>query len=157
MLFHSSDFVIDDLGNRCLLFVHSKKPPSDEDAAEVVRVYRSLGNDLASYRCIAITDGAAPTSSQRAEQQKEFGDAVKSIRTAVVSDALTVRFVVSSLALFVKSIKAFEPKEFTRALEFVEFPESELEQIRKRLVDIGGQVPKGRFKALDEVVASCSV
>lgn len=148
MIFQSDDFVIDDIGNNCLVFVNSKKPPTTGEYDHVIQLYRRLGSKLPSYRCLAITDGAGPTMQQRQQQQEEFGDVLKSIQTAVVSDAITVRFVVSSAALFIKTIKSFDIKDFGGALSFLGFEEGAHADVMTRL----GQIPAGKFKTLDSVL-----
>lgn len=145
MIFQSEDFIIDDIGNKTVVFVNSKKNPTNEEYDNVLKLYRRLASELAGYRCLAITDGAGPTLQQRQQQQKEFGNVLKNIPTAVVSDAITVRFVVSSAALFIKTIRAFDVKEFHKALAFLGFPDDQHEGVITRL----GAVPRGKFKALD--------
>jgi hypothetical protein len=145
VIFQSDDFVIDDIGNKTLVFVNSKKNPTSDEYDHVLRLYRSLASELPSYRCLAITDGAGPTLQQRQQQSKEFGNILKNITTAVVSDAITVRFVVSSAALFIKTIRAFDVNEFSKALTFLGFPDEQHAAVAEKL----SAVPKGRFKALD--------
>lgn len=148
MIYQSADFVLDELPNQCLLFVNSKKAPSADEYAHVLDLYRRRRADLGSYRCLVITDGAAPSAQQRKQQQQEFGDVIKSIPTAVVSDAITVRFVVSSAALFVKTIKAFDIGEFPSALGFLSFTDAQKEEVSARL----NAIPAGQFRALDGVL-----
>lgn len=145
MIYQNADFVLDELPNKCLLFVNSKKPPTSEEYGHVLDFYRRRRAELGSYRCLVITDGAAPSAQQRKQQQQEFGDVIRSIPTAVISDAITVRFVVSSAALFVKTIKAFDIRELQPALGFLSFTEEQQAEVSARL----GAIPAGQFKTLD--------
>lgn len=148
MIYQSPDFLLDELPNKCLLFVNSKKQPSNDEYAHVLDVYRRKRAELTSYRCLVLTDGAAPSAQQRKQQQQEFGDVMKSIPTAVVSDAITVRFVVSSAALFIRTIKAFDIGQFPAALDFLSVPEGHRDEVKARLEAI----PAGQFKTLDGVL-----
>ncbi len=152
MFVDSSDLLLDDLGNNCLLFVHSKKTANDQEGEGVIRAYRSLGDQLGEYRQIVITDGGGPSSAQRQRMQAEFGDALKLMPTAVLSDAITVRFVISSLRLFMKNIKAFEARDVPGALEFAGVPADAQDTVRKRLQETAGKVPAGRFRTLDAML-----
>jgi hypothetical protein len=68
-------------------------------------------------RCLVITEGGHPTQAQR-ERMTGIVDS-KRTRTAVISPATAVRFVVSVLALVNRDIKAFSPKEYHAACSHI--------------------------------------
>lgn len=148
MIFQSEDFVMSELPGKAIVFVNSKKPASDEEFRHVIDFFGSRRSELKDFRCLAISDGAGPTLKQRQLQQQEFGDVLKSIPTAIVSDAITIRFVVSSAALFVKNIKAFEVERFDDALGFLGYTPDVFDDVKGTLAN----VTPGNFKTLDRLL-----
>ena len=153
MLFTSDDIILSEVDNRCLIIIHNKKNPSDDDIGRIGSFYRAAKANISEYQTIVMTDGGGPTSRQRKQQQEEFGSDFKNMRTAVVSDAITVRFVVSSFMLFTKKIKAVEPGQFGDALDFLDLSAAARDEITLRMDAIASEVPKGRFKTFDAVMA----
>ncbi len=99
------------LDSGIFVMVHDKTAPAGEN-------WDACMADLASFAeghnpmAIVFTDGGAPTGPQRAALNRLVG---KSPPTAVVSDAVITRFVVSSLALMNASIATFSSKEIGQA------------------------------------------
>jgi hypothetical protein len=90
------------------VFFHSKAAPADVDWKDAMAALGRFANKT-SPKAIVFTDGGAPTGPQRDELNRLVG---KTPPTAVVTDALVVRFVVSSLALRNSSIATFSLSEF---------------------------------------------
>lgn len=147
MIFQSDNLVLDDLGD-CLLFVQSRANLDDGQHSQIGQLYRRIGPALPSYRLLVITDGAGPTARQRKELNAEFGAALKSVRTAVISDAVTVRFIVSMLSLFAPQVRSFHVDEMTAALRYLDL---DIEKLR-RLSHGLREIPPGRFSTLDAAV-----
>lgn len=152
MFVDSQNLVLSDLGHQCLLFVHTNKTANDEEGEGVIRTYRGLGKELVNYRALVITDGGGPSPSHRKKMQLEFGEPLKSMRTAILSDAITLRFVVASLRLFMNNIKAFEPRDVPGALSFAGLPEDAHAPVLTSLKEIGTKLPAGRFRTMDAVL-----
>jgi hypothetical protein len=150
MLVSHTDMLVESVQDRFLIFVHSKKPPTDSDMATMRRYWNDRRDHFSSMRCLAVTDGGGPTASQRQLMSAEFSG-LKPIRTAVVSDASLMRFVVSGIALFNSQIRTFHPAEWTNALQFLDCPLEVEDRIRRTLWDMHGSVPRGRFVTLDKV------
>ena len=96
--------------------VHGEDPPSD---AEWER-YCSLIPELLAHpngACVVLTDGGAPTSAQRETMRRHLGR--QSRWTAVVTDKLLVRGVVTAIRWFNPKICAFAPWEFPEVFRFV--------------------------------------
>ncbi|MBX3273901.1 MAG: hypothetical protein KF729_26790 [Sandaracinaceae bacterium] len=108
----ASNFAWGTLDVGAFVMIHDKSAPSDSD-------WDACIGELASYRARAprpcaliLTDGGAPTGAQRRRLDALVSD---SPPTAVVSDAVVVRFVVASLALMNASIATFSSREIVKA------------------------------------------
>lgn len=93
------------------VMVHGKDAPAPAD-------WDACMADLAAYaetsrpRALVLTDGGAPKGDQRAALNRLVG---REPPTAVVSDALVTRFIVSSFALTNPSIASFSSREIQLA------------------------------------------
>lgn len=143
MIVQSDNFVLDDLGT-CLVFVQGRANLDPEQHLQVGQTYRRLGSALPAYRMLVFTDGAGPTAQQRRELQAEFGPLLRQVRTAVVSDAVTVRFVVSMVAMFAANIRSFRVDDLPAALRFLDLDEGTVAKLRRFR-----EIPPGRFHTFD--------
>lgn len=144
MIFQSENLLLDDVG-RCLVFVQSRANLNDGQHEEIGHLYRRIGGALAGYRVLVLTDGAGPTSKQRRELNAEFGSVLQSVRTAVVSDAVPVRFITSMVALFAPQVRSFPVDQMQEAMRYLDLDE----RMVARLTQAAREVPKGRFSTLD--------
>lgn len=144
MILQSENLLLDDVG-RCLVFVQSRANLNDGEHQEIGHLYRRIGGALPEYRLLVLTDGAGPTSKQRRELNAEFGSALKNVRTAIVSDAVTVRFIGSMVGLFAPQVRSFAVHQTTQALRYLDLDD----RIIARLSRAVREVPQGRFSALD--------
>jgi hypothetical protein len=99
------------LGVGVFVMVHDKTGPADRDWEDCMKDLEEFAAGR-TPSAIVFTDGGAPKGAQRAELNKLVG---KSPPTAVVSDALVTRFVVSSFALMNPSIACFASHEINEA------------------------------------------
>ena len=94
---------------------------------------------------IIFTDGGGPNSTQRVE----FNGLLKGreVISAIVSDSLVVRGIVSALGLFnPRGLKVFTPPEWKKALNFARVPELQHLEVMRVVVALGREVgdPKVR-------------
>jgi hypothetical protein len=79
--------------------------PTEDDWAAFLRQLQALRPRIDQMRAIVFTDGGGPSTEQRRRLSQVIGDAP--IRTAVITDRAAIRFVISSIALFNKTIRTF--------------------------------------------------
>jgi hypothetical protein len=75
------------------------------------------GQDLSTLRVLIMTDGGGPTAMQRATLKTLM--AGRSVRAAVVSDSIKVRFIVATIALINPVHHCFTGGERAKAYEFL--------------------------------------
>lgn len=98
---------------RFVLVWHGTESPSQAEWDAAVRV---VGQHASRpLRVMVFTDGGGPSISQ--QQQLLQALSGKSPLVAVLSDHVGVRFVASSLALFMKRIRTFRADEISLACE----------------------------------------
>jgi hypothetical protein len=76
-------------------------------------------------KVLVLTLGAAPSPAQQAKLSHVRTH--KSLRLAVVSPSIGVRFVASAIALFVRQIQTFTPSELPYACSFLNLSPSQAE------------------------------
>ncbi|MBL8677926.1 MAG: hypothetical protein JNK05_02075 [Myxococcales bacterium] len=139
------------------LTMHSKQSPTDAEIAPVLPAIAEQARRHQRVRSLVFTDGGAPTLAQRKRTIELVGDRNFVVRNAVVSDATSVRFVISAIALVSEAIQSFSCSDFSSALEFLEYSADERAVVVAKLKAIAKNVPSGRFSAFDRVVASLGV
>lgn len=105
------DFGWGELEVGVFVMIHGTSAPKDADWDDCMTALASYA-EVATPRALVFTDGGAPKGPQRAALNRLVG---KSPPTAVVSDALVTRFVVSSFALMNSSIASFSSSEIELA------------------------------------------
>ena len=95
--------------------------------------------DLSQLRVLILTTGGGPTADQRVEL-KHFM-AGRSVRTAVVSDSIKMRFIIATIALINREHHGFNNRELSKAYDFLALSPSEptrtasvIKQLGERLV-----------------------
>ena len=90
-----------------------------------------LGNlkahPVAELKVLVLTLGGAPSPSQQAQLAHAL--AHKSLRLAVVSPSIGVRFVASAIALFARQIQTFTPSELPYACSFLDLRPNQVEAV----------------------------
>lgn len=74
--------------------------------------------DLTKLRIVIATDGGGPTAEQRATLKVIM--AGRSVRTAVVSDSIKVRFTIATIALINREHHGFSNRERSQAYDFLQ-------------------------------------
>ena len=105
---------------RLAIFWHDREAPREDDWNAALTLLSDV--DLATLRVLVLTKGGAPTATQRAR----LGQVVHGpVPVAVVSDHVGVRFVASTLALFMKRIKTFRTDELPAAYAHLDLSRAE--------------------------------
>jgi hypothetical protein len=125
-----------------LLGLHGAQTPSDAEWDH----YCSWIPGLLAHPnggCLVLTDGGAPTSAQRETLRKCLGR--ESRWTAVVTDKVVVRGVVTAIRWFNPKVCAFAPWELAGAFKFVGLAATQVPSIRDALVALDAQLePRSR-------------
>ena len=113
-----------------LLVVHGTEAPFDHEWDEYLNQVR-LVVATGRPRAIAITEGGAPTLSQRS-QLNQILRGTGAIG-AVVSDSAFVRGIVTALSWFNRGVRSFAPEEFEFACEHLGLSVPQIRHLGARL------------------------
>jgi hypothetical protein len=100
-----------------LISLENKETPTDEEWDDFLKVLREGRDDFATLKLLVITEGGGPTAAQRKRLEQALGG--RTLRVAVVTDSIKVRFIVSSIALLNRFISTFSKAELPRAYEYL--------------------------------------
>lgn len=123
--------------------LHDNRAPSDDAWNACIR-HISVWAGEPRACAIIFTDGGAPTSTQRKLLSAVFSH---SPPTAVVSDALVVRFVVSAFALASPKIATFTPADMPKVFPHLEVGNVAARASMSELVMEGARLG-GRFRTV---------
>jgi hypothetical protein len=79
--------------------------------------------DLSKHRVLIFSAGGGPTASQRVPLKALM--AGRSMRTAVVSDSIKVRFIIATIALINSEHHGYTRRELGKAYDFLELTAEE--------------------------------
>lgn len=113
-----------------MLAIHSTSAPTDAEWSAYLGAFKKIP-DLSSVRCIAFTDGGAPTTKHRKELNELLGG--RSGLAAVVSASVLVRSVVTALTWFNPLVKAFAPEHVDAAYSYLKLNPVEIEAMRRAI------------------------
>jgi hypothetical protein len=113
-----------------LLVVHGHEPPTDDEWEAYlgqVKLVVATGRP----RAMAVTEGGAPSLSQRTQLNR----ILRGTRAlgAVVSDSSFVRGIVTALSWFNRGVRSFSPADFEVACAHLELSDAQVHQLRGRL------------------------
>ncbi|MEI9938314.1 MAG: hypothetical protein WDO69_13925 [Pseudomonadota bacterium] len=94
--------------------------------------------DLSQLRVLILTTGGGPTADQRV-QLKHFM-AGRSVRTAVVSDSIKMRFIIATIALINREHHGFTNRELGKAYEFLELTPTERTAAARAIKELARQL-----------------
>lgn len=143
------DFVFEEVDSTFVL-LHSRAAPADPEWNRYLDRFVARGERLASCGVLVFSDGGGPTSEQRRRMNQIT--AGRAIRTAIVSDAATVRFIVSTLALFNEAIRSFDVRALPAALAHVGADGERERGVRALLAELRRGDPEARFASLARAV-----
>jgi hypothetical protein len=101
----------------------SKLDPSDEEWDETLRILTIQWQEMGQLKVLVVSDGGGPTQAQRKRLQRTLEG--KPIRVAVVSDSMKVRFICSSVALFMSNLSSFKISEMSQAHSWLNLSDHE--------------------------------
>ncbi len=126
--------------------VHDKVAPTDSEWQQVLM--STSAAHATDVRSIAISDGGAPTRAQ----QQLLREALKgrAAYTAVVSDAVAARFIISIIALFNAGIRGFSPSDWAKAVAWATSEPEVPTLLHGVIAEIAEQYP-GKFALLEKI------
>jgi len=117
-----------------IVLKHGPGKPSQEEWESYLNALRPISERLGEMRIVVFTDGGRPLL----EQQKQLNELAmgRSVRTAVVSSNMAVRFVIAMFALVNASIRGFDSTQHGHAFGYLGLTPDErnlAERIERRL------------------------
>ena len=114
--------------------VHLATPPSEEDWKQ----YIDVGSEYLKYmnRGVVITEGGAPSASQRAHQNDRVAEVIGQLRVpmSIVTPSTMVRAVATAVAFFTKQqFRVYAPSDYEAALDNIGLDGPERSQVRSEL------------------------
>lgn len=110
---------------RLLVFVNNEQVPNDAEWRGYETAFEQLGRAQSSPCLLVVTAGGTPTPKQR-HRIGELAVAMR-VRTAVVSDSLVARSIVTVFSWLNIEIKAFSTANLPLALEYLDLSSVERE------------------------------
>jgi hypothetical protein len=108
-------------------------PPSEHEWRGLLS---ELGQqDFTKLRVLIATDGGGPSAEQRASLKATM--AGRSVRSAVVSDSLKVRFTIATIALINPDHHGFSNRERSQAYDFLQLTPTERGDVERVLQQLG--------------------
>jgi hypothetical protein len=92
-------------------------------------------HDFTKLRVLIATDGGGPSAEQRASLKVTM--AGRSVRTAVVSDSIKVRFTIATIALINREHHGFSNRELSQAFDFLQLTPAERRAAKAVLQQLG--------------------
>jgi hypothetical protein len=133
-----------------LLTLHLGVSPTDAEwqaYLDVIGAAEARTDGFSSFRALAITDGGAPGTLQRARLNRLIKG--RSVPAAVVSEARLVRGVVNTLNFFNPGIRAFAPTSFTDAVVHLGMPATASDEVLRQFNLLQEKLPP--VKALQSI------
>ncbi|MCK6586670.1 MAG: hypothetical protein L6Q76_03690 [Polyangiaceae bacterium] len=114
--------------------VHSKEPPADDEWNQYIQFCARTYTPGDFMKSLIITDGGAPTTTQRMILNEKLSEYVRGnkhlFRSAIVTSSTFVRGVVTALSWFNSGICAFSPQNLEDAMNYLEIPAQYHAEIR---------------------------
>jgi hypothetical protein len=134
------------------LICHTKKGP---DGGTWSAACRSVAEGLKRNQkvgTLVLTDGGGPSTAQR-EELAQATDRRK-YPVSVVSSSPAVRFIASSMALFIPGMQSFLPADWRKALEHLGMEPMERKTIERAIRELSVRPHADRFTVLKSVASS---
>jgi hypothetical protein len=96
---------------------HGRGEPTGEEWKQYMDAFSPVAHRLEQIRILVLTDGGHPLRGQQAQMKTLLAE--RSVRTAIVSSSMVVRFVISILALSNPGIQGFDSSHLAEALEYL--------------------------------------
>jgi hypothetical protein len=108
--------------------------PRDQDWDEFLRVLAEHRPNFANLKILVRTEGGGPNAAQRRRLQTALDG--RTVRVAVVTNDVPVRFIVSSIALLNRAIRSFANDEIEAAYEHLSLSPAEQRLAEKGLAEL---------------------
>jgi hypothetical protein len=120
-----------------VLLMHGELPPSNAEWDGYLEACRrALFPRAQTARVLVVTDGVAPTPTQRAALNLLVTEAGSHVATAVISHSVAVRSVVALLGMFNRGIRSFAPGDLSLALQYLEVDPARRADVLQRIVRV---------------------
>jgi hypothetical protein len=117
-----------------LLVLQNEQPPTNPEWGKFLSALSESRPEFEHLKVLIVTDGGGPNAEQRKHLAETLGG--RSVRVAVVSDSIKVRFVASMIALFHKEHRSFLKSEFRRACNHLGMTPREIEMAQDALEEM---------------------
>jgi hypothetical protein len=121
-----------------VLLRENTETPRDEEWDETLRMLTLPAHELSRVKVLVVTDGGGPSLEQRKRLNRTLDG--KPLLAAVVSDSVKVRFIVSTVALFMPQLHCFRMAELEAAFTHVGLEGREREAVRHNLAEMAVEV-----------------
>lgn len=127
---------------RLLIIRQNQSAPTNEDWDALLSAISTQRAELKDMRAICFTDGGGPTVEQRKRLAAAMGG--KQIQSAVMCDQAIVRFVVSTISLFNKSMRTYSWRELDNAYDWLGLRSDERRIVEESIPTMSAQVRSQR-------------
>lgn len=107
---------------------------TDDEWSRMLAQFRAQP-DLDKLRILVVTEGGAPPPSQQKQLYDVLGG--RAVTVAILADGVGTRFVISSLALFIKRLRGYRLDELGAAAAHLSLTRDELTAASAFLVEMG--------------------
>jgi hypothetical protein len=127
-----------------LIGVHGSDSMTEEEAQACFQAISKV--DIKRARSLVFTRGGGPKAGHRKKLEEMYrGQAVP---TAVVSDVRLVRGIVTAMAWFNPSVRAYAPSEVNEALRFLGVPENQWGYIQREAEKLKDELAEAALKGV---------
>jgi hypothetical protein len=130
---------------RLLIIRQNQSAPTNDDWDVLLRVISDRRAELKDMRAICFTDGGGPTVEQRKRLALAMGG--NQIQSAVMCDLAVVRFVVSTISLFNKSMRTYSWRDLEEAYTWLGLRTEERLIVEESIPTMSAQVRSKRSHA----------
>jgi hypothetical protein len=117
-----------------VLLREGRSDPLDREWDETLKILAEHRHEIERIKVLVVTDGGGPTQAQRKRLERTLEG--KTIRVAVVSDSMKVRFICSSVALFTSKLSSFKVSELRDAYVWLELTQQERHLADQNIVEM---------------------
>jgi hypothetical protein len=100
-----------------IVLAHGPGAPSSQEWDSYLSAFGSVVHRLEQMRILVLTDGGRPLRAQQLQLTNLTGE--RSVRTAVVSSNMAVRFVIAMFALLNPGIRGFASTHLADAVDYL--------------------------------------
>jgi hypothetical protein len=119
----------------------NKETPSDMEWDAFIAATTEYRKRVDMLRVLIITDGGGPNGNQRSKIKDAIGD--KQFKSAVVSDAIKIRFIASAIMLISKNHASFTTREASGAYTHLALTADERRKVDECVVQLDAELKRG--------------